>query len=492
MPFPARIVPTRQDIEDVYLENTTNILQKTSVSNMIGLLNQLNKISIFASEIFKDILDTTSKNGQRIKKVSSRLQSVSSSLDSAEQMFLVNSPAYFYDNPYTGKEWQRKDPLRGLLFRRDRSEAAVNRRRDVGLPLPDLSKLDRISMTGPCIKKFSDSNFFMNEWLEAEKKKMEEEKAKRRERKKKRKRKKREVKDKITGIERWVYDPITGKKVKKVAAQIKTAKYILSDDPNYDPNAANVEFDTSETAVNDRTTGISVVARIAQGKSSKKSPNRRGGATVPPPIPEPSGPPSVPMAARGGMGGPPPNPAQSGGPPPPVPGGGGGGGPGAAPPPNPMMGGGGPPPPNPMHQQAHQQYEQAPQQQRPLSGAERAALSAQQAEQSSASSNAQQAEAARNRPPSKRMNLMAGISAGVNLKKATVVKRKPKMEKRDMLLSALRKKGQTGLKKVAEAEKNVKVEEKQDATIFAILNRRQFIADDSDSETGSSWDSDES
>ena len=46
---------------------------------------------------------------------------------------------------------------------------------------------------------------------------MEEEKAKRRERKKKRKRKKRELKDKITGIERWVYDPITGKKVKKKA-----------------------------------------------------------------------------------------------------------------------------------------------------------------------------------------------------------------------------------------------------------------------------------
>lgn len=42
MPFPKRVVPTGTDIDDVYLENTQNILQKTSVSNMIGVLEQLN------------------------------------------------------------------------------------------------------------------------------------------------------------------------------------------------------------------------------------------------------------------------------------------------------------------------------------------------------------------------------------------------------------------------------------------------------------------
>jgi len=42
---------------------------------------------------------------------------------------------------------------------------------------------------------------------------------------------------------------------------------------------------------------------------------------------------------------------------------------------------------------------------------------------------------------------------------------------------------------ISEEDKNVKVEEEQDATIFAILNRRQFMADESESESGSSWDS---
>eukprot|EP01084_Bolivina_argentea_P176487 305402_1 len=178
MPFPQRNVEERADIPDVFQDNAQNILQKTSVSNMIGLLQQLNKISVYASEVFKDILETTTVNNKRITQIKSRINKIESKVPSTEQMFLVNSPSYFYDNPFTGKEWQRRDPLRGLLFRRDRAKSEINRRREVALPLPDLSPLDRISASGPCVKKFSDSNFFMNEWLEAEKKKMEEEKAK--------------------------------------------------------------------------------------------------------------------------------------------------------------------------------------------------------------------------------------------------------------------------------------------------------------------------
>merc|ERR1719410_2953190 len=139
MPFPKRVIPTRQDISDVYQENTQNILQKTAVSNMIGVLEQLNKISVFASEIFSDILETTETNNARIKKIKTRIRTIDAKIPKTEQLFLDNSPSYFYDNPYPGKEWQRKDPLRGLLFRRDRASKPVNDRRAVGLPLPDLS-----------------------------------------------------------------------------------------------------------------------------------------------------------------------------------------------------------------------------------------------------------------------------------------------------------------------------------------------------------------
>merc|ERR1712154_265664 len=93
--------------------------------------------------------------------------------------------------------------------------------------------------------------------------------------------------------------------------------------------------------------------------------------------------------------------------------------------------------------------------------------------------------------PPKMNALMASIRGGASLKKAVVVIREPRMEKRDMMLMALKKKGQTGLKKVADSEKNVKKEEEKDATIFAILNRRQFLADETDSDTESGWSSED-
>ena len=76
MPFDQRVVETRGDIDDVFQENKQNILQKTAVSNMIGVLEQLNKISLFAAEIFTDILESTEANNKRIKTVKSRLQNI--------------------------------------------------------------------------------------------------------------------------------------------------------------------------------------------------------------------------------------------------------------------------------------------------------------------------------------------------------------------------------------------------------------------------------
>merc|ERR1712204_20823 len=223
-------------------------------------------------------MGTTESTNKRISKVKTRLNGIGSRLELTESMFLQNAPSYFYDNPFTGKEWQRKDPLRGLIFRRDRASKYVNRRRNEALPLPDLSDLDRISMDGPCVKKYSDSNFFMNEWLEAEKKKMEEEKAKRSEKKKKRKKRKRQGAEKITGIERWVYDPVTGKKVKKKAEDIKVTQYRLIDSNK----GGDLDFASSDGNVKtDRTQGIttkrSVVSGLAhkrkQEKASKKKVN---------------------------------------------------------------------------------------------------------------------------------------------------------------------------------------------------------------------------
>eukprot|EP00483_Globobulimina_turgida_P000640 UN00640 len=234
--------------------------------------------------------------------------------------------------------------------------------------------------------------------------------------------------------------------------------------------------------------GSSKVAQMARNEKSKqiqKQKKKKQKAVIeekqPPPVPIPGGvavggPPPVPVpggVVRGG--GPPPVPNAVGGGPPPVPVPGGGG---TGPPPVPSGVGG--PPPVPRVQVKKK-----------LTGAEMAALSAKRAESSGAYSRPAAAAVQKPSRPPPENALLAGIRGGIQLKKTTQVKREPKMEKRDLLLAALKKKGQAGLKKVAADEINVEKEESIDNTIFAILNRRQFMADDSDSETGSEWSSSE-
>merc|ERR1719195_1150806 len=156
------------------------------------------------------------------------------------------------------------------------------------------------------------------------------------------------------------------------------------------------------------------------------------------------------------------NRAQTG-PPPPVP--------GAQP-----GGSGGPPPvPNGMQQQ---------QPRRPLSAQEMAERSRNAALESNQYRPPTTQPAVAQQPVARRPNpmqgargaLLAGIqNRNVKLKSAPQVERKPR-----------------NLKEVERKEEKPAEPEKVDATIFAILNRRQFMADDSDSESGSDWDSDSS
>ena len=106
--FSHREVATREDIDEMIEHNlnSQNVLQTVAASNMIGLLEQMNKICIFAVEIFKDILKTTQSNNKRIKSAKRRISSIIPQMESVECMLLTRAPSNFYDNPYHGQEWQ--------------------------------------------------------------------------------------------------------------------------------------------------------------------------------------------------------------------------------------------------------------------------------------------------------------------------------------------------------------------------------------------------
>mmetsp|Transcript_55880 Transcript_55880/g.50279 ORF Transcript_55880/g.50279 Transcript_55880/m.50279 type:complete len:537 (-) Transcript_55880:181-1791(-) len=240
MPFPHRVVTKREDIGEVFNGSTENVLQKSNVSNLIGLLNQLNKISLYAHEIFTDVLQTTTNTSKRIKSAKQRVNNLQSSLPKIEGMLITNAPNMFYDNPYAGKEYLRNDPMNGLLFSREDATMVVNRRREQGNGPTDMSQMDRvIPERGPCIKQFSDADFFINEWLANEKIKREEERQRRKAMKanRKKERHKRTKPKTIQKLKRKRYDAQGNELKEDEPDTIAVIQYELTDDTNRDFDA---------------------------------------------------------------------------------------------------------------------------------------------------------------------------------------------------------------------------------------------------------------
>jgi len=270
MPFPTRVIPTRTDVEECIHNNAvTNVLEKVAVSNMIGLLTQMNLLSKHASEVFGDVLKDANRHLDRIGECKKRLSVIEQHVPAVERRLLEKAPSYFYDNPYTGKEWQRNDSLRGLLFRRDRAPLEVNRRRGNAEKPPDISSMDRFADDGkPCIKKFTDADFFMNEWLEAERLRMEEQKRKRKERKEKRKRKKdqRVAATKILKVSKKTYSALGA----EFSSQDSAKKEEYIEVKGYNNLGGNLEGTTEFEARTSRGTRATTPGETQGGTASDK------------------------------------------------------------------------------------------------------------------------------------------------------------------------------------------------------------------------------
>lgn len=371
MPFPTRLVPERTEIREVFSGNSQNILEKASVSHMVGILQQLNFVSKYSTEVFGDIFAATEKTAERIKQVRTRVKSLESRVPQTEKLFVDNSPMFFYDNPHMDKEYARQDAPQGLLFRRERSTQEVNRRRAGAEGYPNFTALDRFSIDGTKnITKFSDSKFFINEWLAAEERKIREEKKKRKAMRAERKARKeaagtmkRAQTKKVLQVKRKRYDPATGKEIiddeeerytdvstlstkERSKSRPSSAKHSMggksksNQNNNNQNNQANIQKQQQIAAQQQHQQKQQQIA--AQQQVASKVPiaaanNVQAVANIPrteekapPDAMKNNIPPPVPVGGGGGPGGPPAvPPAFAGGAP--------GGGPGGPPPPNPMM-----------------------------------------------------------------------------------------------------------------------------------------------------------
>jgi len=299
------------------LLKTEEALQLQSVQqvNCLEMMDQLSWLVRWSSEIFNNLLKNSEETAQRITNVKKRVEKLKDKVPEVESLFMEQNPTYFYDNPYTGKRWKRKEKkldMKILLpFSRSNAPEDVNRLRMDAMPLPDLKEMDKYQdeddkkIYKSCIKKYSMPEFFENEWVKKEKRRVAKLRA---ERKQRRRKKKRHGKAKrvIEGVTKKKYNAMGETSEEKGTKTILEGDKMEFEDEDYD--------ERRRTTVTEPTSKMIIRRRSTEEKTQAAPPPvstiKPKAMSIPedtPVVPPPPQPPANPTMV------PPPQPAPIGG-----------------------------------------------------------------------------------------------------------------------------------------------------------------------------------
>lgn len=213
MPFTNRVLESPlsyreydfKEIQDVRLEHT---LEKFSVMTMEGTLGQFAHITQLAGSVFSSLAREASSSLDRFKKLSGRLDVLSKQIDALSDIDLA-------DRIFVKTEATENHTITNkfLFMDKSRDESTASLYEMAARP-PLLEKFDGAQGDGSCLKKYSDPFFFMQKWIEQERKKQEEAAERRRKRKEARKLKRKGKKrsEEKTKKKRIVVDRVEKKK----------------------------------------------------------------------------------------------------------------------------------------------------------------------------------------------------------------------------------------------------------------------------------------
>ena len=92
MPFEQRTVTKAISFVEQFNDKSgwKDAFYQASMPGIIGLLNQLNQVSIYAHEIFSDVLNTTANINHRIKSAKHRVNSLEKEITKTENLSLIH------------------------------------------------------------------------------------------------------------------------------------------------------------------------------------------------------------------------------------------------------------------------------------------------------------------------------------------------------------------------------------------------------------------
>eukprot|EP00936_MAST-01D_sp_MAST-1D-sp1_P002469 g2469.t1 len=189
---------------DLYADTTPDsALVDVNMARMTGVLHQLGFLSTYATEMFDDLFKMAKGVTDRTKKVSVRVKEAQEQLPGMEQWLNgaparddAGGPVFHVPSGKLERDDQAEMQQFQQQFTPESRPNPIRMRFAECDPPPALSSLDEYVSDGPCLKKFSNPQFFFDEWIREETKRQEklaDERAERkRQRRARREREKRE------------------------------------------------------------------------------------------------------------------------------------------------------------------------------------------------------------------------------------------------------------------------------------------------------------
>ena len=220
MVFTQRFVPpvhdlTKLEISDGYPR--PQILDFAAQRSMVGLLEQMSCLNIHASDIFSAVMVEARNSFERVRTLSDRVHALSEQLSTVDSFFRDTDVQQLFDAT-TKSSWHPNTREEDQLFRASTMPANVLNMYDNAEDPPNLELMDPYMENGEtALKKYTDPDFFIMEWIREMERQREEAKKIRNDRKKKRKTRadsnQSATKRRVAKVKRYRYDPLTGEKV---------------------------------------------------------------------------------------------------------------------------------------------------------------------------------------------------------------------------------------------------------------------------------------
>jgi hypothetical protein len=270
--FPAASANNAEEKEPSNFQRGKAIAQ-SSFSEMIGVLRQVEELSIHASGMFSELASAIDDTGKNIKEVARRARALEESLEKKETA-LENGQARRLLSAESEKGMKNKLlQLRYLektqqFFTPSTRGDALQGLHSESMPPPHLESMDEfltqedIERSGTCLARYSDPQYFFHQWVASEKSRMAEYRAEREEIRNQRKRR---LEKKSTK------DPFKG--VTDLAWKNKQSEHVFSSRDAASKSSKEIEERRMKAAE-----GLSMLDKVSMnlaGKSDSPPPNAR-------------------------------------------------------------------------------------------------------------------------------------------------------------------------------------------------------------------------